>query len=145
MALNMQAPPEEDVTNLVLLPTVFTKLTIPIVASGGIATGSQMAAVMVLGAEGVNMGTRFVATQEAPVHENMKQAIVEARETDTTLMFRALNSTARVFKNVIAKQVVAIEAKDGSTDFSDLQPLVAGARGRERYVDFFRLLQKNNK
>ena len=128
-------PGEDDVTNLVLLPAAFAKLTIPFVASGGIATGSQMAAAMVLGAEGINMGTRFVATQEAPVHENMKQAIVEASETDTTLMFRTLNNTARVFKNDIAKQVVAIEAKDGNTDFSELQPLVAGARGRERCIE----------
>lgn len=128
-------PGEDDVTNLVLLPVAFAKLSIPFVASGGIGNGAQMAAVMALGAEGVNMGTRFVATKEAPVHENMKQAMVDANETDTTLMFRTLNNTARVFKNDIAKQVVEIEARDGDTDFSDLQPLVAGARGRERCIE----------
>ena len=128
-------PGEDDVTNLVLLPAAFAKLSIPMLASGGIGTGAQMAAAMVLGAEGINMGTRFVATQEAPVHENMKQAMVDANETDTTLMFRTLNNTARVFKNDIAKQVVEIEARDGETDFKDLQPLVAGARGRERCIE----------
>jgi len=128
-------PGEDDVTNLVLLPAAFAKLSIPMVASGGIGTGSQMAAAMALGAEGINMGTRFVATQEAPVHENMKQAMVRADETQTTLMFRSLNNTARVFKNDIAQQVVEIEARPGATDFGDLQPLVAGARGRERCIE----------
>lgn len=128
-------PGEDDVTNLVLLPAAFAKLKIPMLASGGIGNGAQMAAAMVLGAEGINMGTRFVATQEAPVHNNMKQAMVDASETDTTLMFRTLKNTARVFKNDIAKQVVEIEAKDGDTDFKDLQPLVAGARGRERCIE----------
>lgn len=128
-------PGEDDVTNLVLLPAAFAKLKIPMLASGGIGNGAQMAAAMVLGAEGINMGTRFVATQEAPVHNSMKQAIVDASETDTTLMFRTLKNTARVFKNDIAKQVVEIEAKDGDTDFKDLQPLVAGARGRERCIE----------
>ena len=128
-------PGEDDVTNLVLLPAAFAKLTIPMVASGGIGNGTQMAACMALGAEGVNMGTRFVATQEAPVHQNMKQAMVDADENDTTLMFRSLGNTVRVFKNDIAKQVVAIEAQPGDTDFSDLQPLVAGTRGRERCIE----------
>jgi len=128
-------PGEDDVTNLVLLPAAFAKLTIPMVASGGIGNGAQMAAAMALGAEGINMGTRFVATQEAPVHENMKQAMVSADETQTTLMFRTLNNTARVFKNDIAKQVVEIEAQAGDTNFGDLQPLVAGARGRERCIE----------
>lgn len=128
-------PGEDDVTNLVLLPAAYAKLTIPMVASGGIGNGQQMAAALALGAEGVNMGTRFVATQEAPVHENMKQAMVEADERQTTLMFRTLNNTARVFKNSISEQVLAIESQPGDTDFKDLQPLVAGARGRERCIE----------
>lgn len=128
-------PGEDDVTNLVLLPAAFKKLSIPMVASGGIGTGTQMAAAMALGAEGINMGTRFVATQEAPVHENMKQAMVDADETQTTLMFRTLKNTARVFKNDIATQVTEIEARPGETDFSELQPLVAGVRGRERCIE----------
>jgi nitronate monooxygenase len=128
-------PGEDDVTNLILLPAAFAKLSIPMVASGGIGNGRQMAAAMSLGAEGVNMGTRFVATKEAPVHENMKRAMVDASETDTTLMFRTLRNTARVFRNDIAEQVVDIEARPGDTDFSELQPLVAGTRGRERCIE----------
>ncbi len=128
-------PGEDDVPNLVLIPAAFAKLSIPMVASGGIGNGRQMAAAMALGAEGINMGTRFVATKEAPVHDNMKQAMVAADETQTTLMFRTLRNTARVFKNDIAQQVVEIEARPGDTDFSELQPLVAGSRGRERCIE----------
>ena len=81
------------------------------------------------------MGSRFVATKEAPVHENMKQAMVEADERQTTLMFRTLRNTARVFKNSISDEVVEIESRPGDTDFKDLQPLVAGVRGRERCIE----------
>lgn len=81
------------------------------------------------------MGSRFVATVEAPVHQNMKEAMVAADERQTTLMFRTLRNTARVFKNDISTKVVEIEAQPGETDFADLQPLVAGARGRERCVE----------
>lgn len=122
-------PGESDVTNLVLLPAAKAKLSIPMIASGGIGTGSQLAACLALGAEGINMGTRFVATKEAPVHDNMKHAIVEATENDTALIFRTLKNTARVFKNSIAEQVIDIESQPGDTDFADLQPLVAGKRG----------------
>jgi nitronate monooxygenase len=128
-------PGEDDVTNLVLLPAAFAKLTIPMVASGGIGNGQQMAAAFALGAEGINMGSRFVATKEAPVHQNMKQAMVDADELQTTLMFRTLKNTARVFKNSVSAEVVSIEARDGDTDFKDLQPLVAGVRGRERCIE----------
>ncbi len=128
-------PGEDDVTNLVLIPAVAAKVSIPIIASGGIANGYQMAAAFALGAEGINMGTRFVATREAPVHENIKQAIVDADERQTTLIFRTLNNTVRVFKNKVAEQVLAIEARDGQTNFADLQPLVAGARGREEVLE----------
>ncbi|MYM63447.1 nitronate monooxygenase family protein [Pseudomaricurvus sp. HS19] len=128
-------PGEDDVTNLILLPAAAAKLTIPMIASGGIGTGQQLAAALVLGAEGVNMGTRFVATAEAPVHHNVKQAMVEADERNTTLIFRTLRNTARVFNNSIASQVTAIEAKPGDTDFSELQPLVAGVRGREQVLE----------
>ena len=128
-------PGEDDITNLVLLPLAASKLSIPMVASGGIGTGEQMAAALALGAEGINMGSRFVATKEAPVHENMKQAMVEGDERSTTLMFRTLRNTARVFKNSISEEVVAIESRPGDTDFSDLQPLVSGVRGRERCIE----------
>ena len=92
-------PGEDDITNLVLLPAAYRKLTIPMVASGGIGTGSQLAAALALGAEGINMGSRFVATVEAPVHQNIKQAIVDGDERQTTLMFRTLNNTVRVYKH----------------------------------------------
>ena len=128
-------PGEDDVTNLVLIPAAAAKLTIPILASGGIANGYQMAAAFALGAEGINMGTRFVATQEAPVHNNVKEAMVAADERQTTLIFRTLNNTVRVFKNKVAGEVLAIEAQAGDTDFADIQPLVAGNRGRKEVLE----------
>lgn len=128
-------PGEDDVTNLVLLPAAAAKLTIPMVASGGIATGGQMAAAFSLGAEGVNMGTRFVATKEAPVHNNVKQKMVDATELDTTLIYRTLRNTGRVYKNKIAEQVLEIESRSGETDFADIRPLVAGDRGREQVLE----------
>ncbi|MGK2905115.1 MAG: NAD(P)H-dependent flavin oxidoreductase [Desulfuromonadales bacterium] len=128
-------PGEDDITNLVLIPAVAARLSIPILASGGIANGYQMAAAFALGAEGINMGTRFVATQEAPVHNNVKLAMVAADERQTSLIFRTLNNTARVFKNKVAAQVIAIESRDGATDFADLQPLVAGSRGRKAVLE----------
>jgi nitronate monooxygenase len=128
-------PGEDDVTNLVLIPAAAAKLSVPILASGGIGNGYQMAAAFALGAEGINMGTRFVATREAPVHENIKQAMVEADERQTALIFRTLGNTVRVFKNQVAEEVLAIEARDGATDFADIQPLVAGSRGREAVLE----------
>jgi NAD(P)H-dependent flavin oxidoreductase YrpB (nitropropane dioxygenase family) len=127
-------PGEDDITNLVLIPAVAARVKIPIVASGGIANGYQMAAAFALGAEGINMGTRFVATREAPVHNNIKQAMVAADERQTALILRSLNNTARVFKNAVAREVLAIEAQPGATDFSAIQPLVAGSRGRRKVV-----------
>jgi NAD(P)H-dependent flavin oxidoreductase YrpB (nitropropane dioxygenase family) len=94
-----------------------------------------MAAAFALGADGINMGTRFFATQEAPVHENVKQAMVDADERHTSLMFRTLKNTVRVFKNKISEEVLAIVARDGKTDFADIQPLVAGTSGRTKVLD----------
>jgi len=128
-------PGEDDVPNLVLLPCAAAKLTIPMVASGGIGNGQGLAAALALGAEGVNMGTRFVATVEAPVHHNVKQMMVESSELDTALIFRTLKNTARIYKNSIARQVLEIESQAGDTDFSDLQALVAGKRGRENVLE----------
>jgi nitronate monooxygenase len=128
-------PGEDDVPNLILLAAASEKLTIPMLASGGIGNGYQMAAALALGADGINMGTRFVATEEAPVHQNMKQAMVDADERATTLIFRTLRNTARVFNNAVAQEVVAIEARHGDTDFNDLKDLVAGVRGREQCIE----------
>jgi nitronate monooxygenase len=123
-------PGEEDVPGMVLIPLAARRLSIPVIASGGIADGRGMAAALVLGAEGVNMGTRFCATKEAPIHDNIKQALVSASERDTNLIFRTLHNTARVLKNAISDEVVAMERRPGGTKFEDIRHLVAGARGR---------------
>lgn len=123
-------PGEDDIPGLVLIPAAVSALTVPVIASGGIADGRGLAAALALGAHGVNMGTRFVATQEAPVHAHIKQALVSARETDTRLIFRTLSNTARVLSNQISNEVVSLENRPGGCTFDDLRPLVAGARGR---------------
>lgn len=123
-------PGEDDIPGLILIPAAAQALKIPIVASGGIADGRGMAAAMALGAEGVNMGTRFIATKEAPVHENIKKVIVEGSERDTLLIFRTLHNTARVYRNSISEEVVSIEKRPGGAEFKDVQHLVSGARGR---------------
>jgi NADH:quinone reductase (non-electrogenic) len=123
-------PGEDDVGGLVLIPLAAQALEIPVIASGGIADGRGMAAALALGAEGVNMGTRFCATAEAPIHENIKQALVRASERETNLIFRTLHNTGRVLKNAISDEVVATERRPGGCEFKDIQPLVAGKRGR---------------
>ncbi|HKU39793.1 MAG TPA: nitronate monooxygenase family protein [Polyangiales bacterium] len=124
-------PGEDDVPGLILIPAAVRALDIPVVASGGIGTGSGMAAALALGAEGINMGTRFMCTREAPVHDDIKRALVAASERDTKLIFRTLHNTARVFKNAISEEVVAIENRPGGAKFDDVRPLVGGGRGRE--------------
>jgi nitronate monooxygenase len=122
-------PGEDDVSGLVLIPLAARALDIPVIASGGIADGHGLAAALALGAEGVNMGTRFCATREAPIHDNIKRALVNASERDTRLIFRTLHNTARVLRNPISEEVVGIERKGGAK-FEDIRHLVAGARGR---------------
>lgn len=123
-------PGEEDVGGLILIPAAAKQLSVPIVASGGIGDGRGLAAALVLGAEGINMGTRFCATVEAPMHDDIKQALVNATERDTRLIFRTLNNTARVLKNAISEEVVAMEQRAGGVEFAEIRPLVAGARGQ---------------
>ncbi|WP_367105928.1 NAD(P)H-dependent flavin oxidoreductase [uncultured Psychrobacter sp.] len=123
-------PGEEDIGGLILIPAAVKQLSIPVVASGGIGDGRGLAAALVLGAEGINMGTRFCATVEAPMHDDIKQALVNATERDTRLIFRTLNNTARVLKNAISEEVVAMEHRDGGVEFAEIRPLVAGARGQ---------------
>lgn len=123
-------PGEDDVPGLVLIPIAAKALRIPVVASGGIADGRGMAAALALGAEGVNMGTRFCATVEAPIHEQIKQALVKASERDTNLIFRTLHNTGRVLKNAVSSEVMATEHRPGGCAFSDIQSLVSGQRGR---------------
>ncbi|WP_433407951.1 NAD(P)H-dependent flavin oxidoreductase [Saccharomonospora azurea] len=121
-------PGEDDIGGLVLIPATAQRLDIPIIASGGFADARGLVAALALGADGINMGTRFLATREAPVHENVKRRLVEATELDTELIFRPLRNTARVAGNAISRKVVSI--LDGGGRFEDVRPLVAGARGR---------------
>jgi len=118
-------PGEDDIPNFILLPRVLEELSIPFVASGGIGTGSQLVASLALGAEGINMGTRFLATQEAPVHENVKQAILDASELDTRLIMRNLTNTERVLKNKAVEELVELEKDRGSEiTFEEVAPFV---------------------
>lgn len=127
-------PGEDDVPGLILIPLAARALTIPVVASGGIGDGRGMAAALVLGAEGVNMGTRFVCTREAPVHDDLKRALVAATEKDTNLIFRTLGNTARVFRNSVSDEVVALEQQPGGCKFEDIRHLVIGSRGRDAWM-----------
>ena len=128
-------PGEDDVTNMILLPLAAKRLKIPFLASGGLGDGRGLAAALAMGADGINMGTRFMATIEAPIHDKVKQKMVEASELDTALIYRTLNNTARGFKNSIAEKVLEIEAQEGPTRFEDIQPLVQGTKGRELFDD----------
>lgn len=125
-------PGEEDVPNMILLALAAKRLNVPYIASGGIANGRQMAACFALGAEGVNMGTRFMATKEAPVHPNIKKALVEADERSTTHIFRSLKNTERVYKNKTAKEVVSIE-KEFPGEFEKIRHLVLGANYKDSF------------
>jgi NADH:quinone reductase (non-electrogenic) len=104
-------PGETDVGNFVLQPVAARKLSIPFVTSGGVGDGKQLAASLALGAEGVNMGTRFMATLEAPIHANIKQALVDGDENSTQLVMRTLKNTERVYKNRTSDEVLRIEAE----------------------------------
>ncbi|MFZ2176089.1 MAG: nitronate monooxygenase family protein [Rhodococcus sp. (in: high G+C Gram-positive bacteria)] len=124
-------PGEDDVPGLVLIPAAARALDIPVIASGGFADGRGLAAALVLGADGVNMGTRFMCTAESPIHQNIKDAIVAADERDTELIFRPLRNSARVASNTVSREVVDILNRGGQ--FPDVQELVAGVRGRKVY------------
>ena len=117
------------------IPLAAKALKLPIIVCGGIGDGRGMAAALSLGAEGVTMGTRFVCTQEAPVHHDLKIALCKASERDTNLMFRTLNNTVRVFKNAISDEVVAMERRAGGCVFDDVRHLVSGARGRQAWEE----------
>ena len=124
-------PGEDDVPNFILLPRAAETLKIPFVASGGMADGRSLVAALALGAEGMNMGTRFIATQEAPVHEHVKQAIVAASELDTRLVMRPLRNTERVLTNAAVERLLAKERQLGaSLKFEDIIDEVAGVYPR---------------
>jgi nitronate monooxygenase len=127
-------PGEDDIPGLVLIPAAANKVKIPMLASGGFADGRGLVAALALGADGINMGTRFCVTQEAPIHENFKRQMVENDERATELIFRTLHNTARVMKNAVSTEVVEIERKGGAK-FEDVVHLVAGARGKAAMAD----------
>jgi len=124
-------PGEDDIPNFILLPRAADELTIPFVASGGMADGRSLVAAMALGAEGMNMGTRFLATKEAPVHDNVKRAIVKADELQTRLIMRNLRNTERVMNNAAVQEIERIEKEKGESEsIDDIRHLVTGAKGR---------------
>jgi nitronate monooxygenase len=120
-------PGEDDVPNFILLPRAAEELKIPFIASGGMADGRSLVAALALGADGINMGTRFIATQEAPVHANVKQAIVAASELDTRLIMRSLRNTERVMMNTGVARLLEIEHEKGAAlKIHDIIEQVAG-------------------
>lgn len=120
-------PGEDDVPNFILLPRAAEELTIPFVSSGGMADARSLVASLAMGAEGMNMGTRFIATKEAPVHEKVKQAIVAASELDTRLIMRGLRNTERVLNNAGVEKLMEKERTLGANlKFEDIMPEVAG-------------------
>jgi nitronate monooxygenase len=124
-------PGEDDVPNFILLPRAAEELKIPFVASGGMADGRSLVAALSLGAEGMNMGTRFIATKEAPVHEHVKQALVAASELDTRLVMRPLRNTERVLRNDAVDRLLEKEKELGpKIRFEDILPEVAGVYPR---------------
>ncbi|MEU6643542.1 nitronate monooxygenase family protein [Saccharomonospora sp. NPDC046836] len=126
-------PGEDDVPGLVLIPAAAAKLDIPIIASGGFATGAGLVAALSLGADAINMGTRFVATTEAAVHQNVKDQIVANTERDTNIVFRKFRNSARVAKNPVSDEIIQIERRPETT-FEDVAHLASGARGRDRVL-----------
>lgn len=126
---------ESDITNFILLSRARQSLGVPFIASGGFADGQGLAAALSLGAEGINMGTRFMCTAEAPIHQNVKQAIVDAQETDTELVLRRWKNTSRLFGNKIAKEAVKVEKESQSGKFEDVAPYVSGRRGRQVFIN----------
>lgn len=132
-------PGEEDITGLILLAKAAKALSIPYIASGGFADGHGLAAALALGAQGVNMGTRFMCTVESPIHQKIKEDIVNSDEHDTILMLRSFHNTTRVYKNVVSEEVVKTEERqikeNRQGDFGEVRNLVAGARGNKVYTE----------
>lgn len=123
-------PGEDDVPGLVLIPAAVDKLSVPVIASGGIADGRGLAAALALGAEGVNMGTRFCATREAPIHDNVKRLYVERDERETDLLFRPFRNSARVGRNSVSQEVLRRTAS-ADARYEDVADLVSGQKGAQ--------------
>ena len=126
-------PGEDDIPGLVLIPAAAAKIDIPMIASGGFADARGLVAALALGADGINMGTRFMCTVESCIHQNVKEAIVAGDERGTELIFRTLHNTARVACNTVSREVVEILNRGGQ--FPEVRDLVAGVRGRRVYDD----------
>jgi nitronate monooxygenase len=124
-------PGEDDVPGLVLFPRATEEVKIPVIASGGIADARGLVAALALGCEGVNMGTRFLATKEAPIHDSIKQLLVESDEKSTKLIFRTLKNTARIFDNSVARRILEMEAAGKGID--EIGPVASGQKGRLVY------------
>ena len=125
-------PGEDDVPGLILLARAAEELKIPFVASGGMGNARSLVAALALGADGINMGTRFIATKEAPVHQNVKQALLDSDELSTRLIMRPLRNTERVLTNAAVEKIREIEKEKGaSVEIGDIYPLVAGAQNRK--------------
>ncbi|MBI5946612.1 MAG: nitronate monooxygenase [Chloroflexi bacterium] len=122
-------PGEDDIPGLVLIPAAADKVRIPLIASGGFADGRGLVAALALGADAINMGTRFMATVEAPIHENVKRQIVANDERATVLVYRKFHNTARVAKNTVSEEIVRLSEQPGA-EFKDIAHLASGARGR---------------
>ncbi|KPK04588.1 MAG: nitronate monooxygenase [Betaproteobacteria bacterium SG8_39] len=122
-------PGEDDIPGLILIPAAADKIRIPMIASGGFGDGRGLVAALALGADGINMGTRFCATREAPIHDAFKQAMVANDERATDLIFRSMRNTARVAKNAVSQRVIEMERSGAS--FDEVRDLVKGTRGRE--------------
>lgn len=126
---------ENDITNFILLSRARQTLKVPFIASGGFADGNGLAAALCLGASGVNMGTRFLATVEAPIHVKVKEEIVRAQETDTTLLMRRWGNTTRLYKNKVALDGLKIEKESTSGKFEEIAPYVSGQRGKMVFIN----------
>jgi nitronate monooxygenase len=127
-------PGEDDLPGLVLIPAAVQALTIPVIASGGIADGAGLAAALALGASGVNMGTRFMATVEAPIHQNVKDQIVANSALSTQIVFREFKNTSRVARNTISEEIARRSRLPGAT-FDDVAGLASGVRGRTEVLE----------
>ncbi|MEX5439627.1 nitronate monooxygenase family protein [Acinetobacter indicus] len=122
-------PGEDDIPGLILIPAAADQLTVPIIASGGFGDGRGLVAALALGAEGINMGTRFCATQEAPIHDNIKQFYLNNDERATNLLYRQFRNTARVAKNSVSDLVVQM-SQDPNLEFEHIRPYVSGLKGK---------------
>lgn len=122
---------EDDVGSMVMIPSVVRAVGVPVIASGGIWGGRAMAAALALGADGVNIGTRFMLTRECAIHDGIKQAFLAGTERDTVLIKRTLGHTARYFRNPVADEVLAMERRPGGATYDDLAELLAGQRNRK--------------